>query len=113
MSVYVCQVCNCALKPVSKHVKQWGRICILCKGCRAGRLESLVAAHLGCNGNYLASHLPNFLLPCCLLHCPNKANVSVSSGVLFVLGKLRQTLKERAKFWPRKPLSWSVEWMHM
>lgn len=98
VSVYVCQVRNCALKPLSKHVKQWGRVCILCKGCRAGRPGSLTAAHLGCNGNCLASHLPKVVLSCCSLRCPNKANVSGSSGVVFVLVELGQTLKERTKF---------------
>ena len=110
MSVYVCQAHNCTVKPLSKHVKQWGRVCILCKGHRAGRPGSLAAAHLGSNSNCLGIHVPN-VLSCCSLHCPNKANVSGSSGVVFMLGELKQTLKERTKFLPRKPLNWSAEWM--
>lgn len=104
---------ECVCVPSSKHIKQWGRVCILCKGRRTGRPGTLAAAHLGCNGNCLGSHLPNAVLSCCSLHCPNKANVSGSSGIMFVLGELRQTLKERAKFWPRIPLNWSSEWMPM
>lgn len=74
----------------------------LCKGRRAGRLETLAAAQLGCNGNCLGSHLPNVVPSCCSLHCPSRANVSGSSSVLSVLGKLRQVLEERTIIWPRE-----------
>lgn len=103
VSVCTCQVHNCALKLLSKSVKQWGRVCILCEGHRAGRAGSLASACLGCNGNCSATCLPN-VLSYCSLHFPDKVYTTNSYGVVSVAGGLKQTWKEMRKFWPRKPL---------
>lgn len=109
--LYVCQVPNCALKLFSKHIKQWGRVCILCKGCRAGRPGSLASACLGCSGNCLSNHLPNVVMSCWSLHCSKKPKCEWQFWCCVCAGQLRETLKDRTRLWPRKPLTWSVGWM--
>lgn len=49
-----------------------GADCMLCKGHRVGKPEILAAAHVGCKGNCLGSHLTNVVLSCCSLCCPTK-----------------------------------------
>lgn len=92
--VCVCQGHNSALKLLSKSVKQWGRVCILCEGCRARRAGNLASA---CLGNCLANHLPN-VLSCCSLHFPDKVYMTGSYVVVFVAGNLGRHGRRRQSF---------------